>query len=415
MGLDRAFAIPYFLATSTHSIRLTMKNKLPLLSRLGSVCLFMAVVLNACNRQRDGIAPAVLTTVPTSATTAGTASDATSLAQIALGKALFWDPILSGGKDVACATCHHPNNAYTDGLDLSLGENAKGYGTARRFNLPNDVTFTKRNSPTVLNTAFNGMDANGLFNPTTAPMFWDSRMTSLELQATGPLTTFEEMRGHAYAESVALDSLVARLAAIADYQSLFQQAFGPQQPITATNVGKAIAAFERTLTALNSPYDRYQNGDKTAMTAAQIQGMQTFVNEGCAVCHSGAMFSDYQPHVLSVPDNPKLAVSDAGVRGTYAFRTPSLRNVALTAPYMHNGTFQSLAQVVNFYDRIGDGNSQNPHVARQQLDANVRRINLRNNEQAQIVAFLNALTDPSFDKSIPTRVPSQLNPGGSIR
>ncbi|WP_381507724.1 cytochrome-c peroxidase [Spirosoma flavum] len=392
-----------------------MKNKLPFFALSGSICLCMAVVLNACNRQTDGVAPVVLTTVPTSATSVSTSSDVTSLAQIALGKALFWDPILSGGKDVACATCHHPNNAYTDGLDLSLGENAVGYGSARRFILPNDVSFTKRNSPTILNTAYNGMDANGGFNPTTAPMFWDSRMASLELQVTGPMTTFEEMRGHAYTEGMALDSLVARLKAIVDYQPLFQQAFGTQQPITPTNIGKAIAAFERTLVALNSPYDRYQKGDKTAMTAAQIQGMQTFANEGCAVCHSGPMFSDYQAHVLSAPDNAKLAASDAGVNGTYAFRTPTLRNVGLTGPYMHNGTFQSLAQVVNFYDQIGDGNSQNPHVGRQQLDANVRRINLRNNEQAQIVAFRNALTDTGFDRSIPASVPSTLNPGGGIR
>jgi cytochrome c peroxidase len=369
----------------------------------------MAVALNACSKSPDE------TTVTPLLPTIGTASDSTSRAQIALGKVLFWDPILSGGKDVACATCHHPNNAYTDGLDLSLGENAVGYGSARRFSLPNDVSFTKRNSPTILNTAYNGLNARGEFNPATAPMFWDSRTVSLERQVMGPLTSFEEMRGHAYVEGVALDSLAARLRALTEYQSLFQQAFGSQQPITTTNISKALAAFERTLIAVNSPYDRYQNGDKTALTALQIQGMQAFTNEGCARCHSGSMFSDYQTHVLSVPDNPKLSASDSGVKGTYAFRTPSLRNVSLTAPYMHNGVFQSLAQVVNFYERIGDGNSQNPHVARQQLDANVRRINLRNNQQAQIVAFLNALTDTNFDKSIPTRVPSKLNPGGTIR
>lgn len=388
-----------------------MKKKLPHVTLLISCCVFAAAALNACKDQADRVTP----NIGTLTTPVTTTSDPTSQAQIALGKALFWDPILSGGKDVACATCHHPNNAYTDGLDLSLGENAVGYGSTRRFLLPNTVPFAKRNSPTILNTAYNGMDANGGFNPTTAPMFWDSRTVSLELQAFGPLASFEEMRGHAYAEAVALDSLVARLTAITEYQQLFRQAFGTQQPITTTNVGKAIAAFERTLIATNAPYDRYQKGDKTAMTAAQIQGMQTFVNEGCAVCHSGSMFSDYQTHVLSVPDNAKLSTSDAGVGGTYAFRTPSLRNVSLTAPYMHNGTFQSLNQVVNFYDRIGDGNSQNPHVSRQQLDANVRRINLRNNEQAQIVAFLNALTDTNFDKTIPVSVPSKLNPGGAIR
>ena len=390
-----------------------MKNErnLQLWVLMASFSLFMAAILNACTKQNDVVNPAFPTAIPTSNSTTGSTSQALST----LGKALFWDPILSGSKDVACATCHHPNNAYTDGIDLSLGENAVGYGAARRFLLPNDVTRTKRNSPTILNTAYNGMDANGGFNPTTAPMFWDSRMASLEQQVTGPLTTFEEMRGHAYAEGLTLDSLVARLNAIADYQSLFQQAFGTQQSITTTNIGKALAAFERTLTATNSPYDRYQKGDKTAMTAAQIQGLQTFTNEGCAVCHSGPMFSDYKTHVLSVPDNAKLAASDGGAGGTYAFRTPSLRNVSLTAPYMHNGVFQSLDQTVAFYDRIGDGNSQNPHVSRQQLDANVRRINLRNNEQAQIVAFLTALTDTNFDKSIPTSVPSKLNPGGNIR
>ena len=378
---------------------------------MGAFGLFTVAILDACTKQTDVVNPAF----PTAITGTNSTTVTTSQAQIALGKALFWDPILSGSKDVACATCHHPANAYTDGIDLSLGENAVGYGAARRFLLPNDVTRTKRNSPTILNTAYNGMDANGGFNPTTAPMFWDARMASLELQVTGPLTTFEEMRGHAYTEGITLDSLVARLSAIADYQSLFQQAFGTQQPITTTTIGKAIAAFERTLTATDSPYDRYQKGDKTAMTAVQIQGLQTFTNEGCANCHSGAMFSDYQTHVLSVPDNSKLAASDGGVGGTYAFRTPSLRNVSLTAPYMHNGVFQSLNQVVTFYDRIGDGNSQNPHVSRQQLDTRVQRINLRNNEQAQIVAFLTALTDPNFDKSIPASVPSKLNPGGNIR
>ncbi|GAB2558284.1 cytochrome-c peroxidase [Spirosoma areae] len=390
-----------------------VKNKRQFSAVLASFCAFMAVALTACTNQTDGITPTGSASAPV-ATPASTPADTTRLAQIALGRALFWDPILSGGKDVACATCHHPNNAYTDGLDLSLGENAVGYGSARRFILPNDRSFTKRNSPTVLNTAYNGMDANGLFNPATAPMFWDSRTTSLERQALGPLVSFEEMRGHAYSEGVALDSLVARLTAITDYQYLFQQAFGTQQPITTMNIGKALAAFERTLIAMNAPYDRYQKGDKTAMTALQIQGLQTFTNEGCANCHSGNMFSDYQPHVLSVPDNAKLAVSDAGVNGTYGFRTPSLRNIGLTAPYMHNGVFRTLDQVVAFYDRIGDGNSQNPHVPRQQIDANVRRINLRNNEQAQIVAFLNALTDPGFDKSIPASVPSKLNPGGAI-
>lgn len=381
------------------------------------VVTFLASLLAVVSCQKNETTVNPLSTVVITQPTAGTSltGGSTADAQVALGRALFWDPILSGGKDVACATCHHPNNAYTDGIDLSLGANAVGYGVDRRFLLPNDVTFTKRNSQTVLNTAFNGMDAAGNYLPTTAPMFWDSRAQSLENQAIGPITTFEEMRGHGYLEAAALDSIVNRLKAIAEYQSLFQSAFGSPQPITTTNISRAIAAFERTLVAVNSPYDRYQKGDKTALTALEIQGMQVFQNEGCANCHTGAMFSDYQLHVLSVPDNAKLTVSDAGAGGTYAFRTPSLRNIGLTAPYMHNGVFQNLAQVVAFYDRVGDGNSQNPHVLSRQLDTKVQRINLRNNEQAQLVAFLNALTDTNFDKTIPVSVPSKLSPGGTIR
>ena len=334
--------------------------------------------------------------------------------KIILGRALFWDPILSGGKDVACATCHHPNSAYGDGLDLSLGENAVGLGANRHFLTPNDVSPTKRNSQTVLNSAYNGMDDKGNYVPENAPMFWDSRAKGLEAQALGPIASFEEMRGHGYTEALALDSIVVRLKQIAEYQLLFQKAFGTNQ-ITSSNIAKAIGAFERTLMAHNSPFDQYQRGDKTAMTTQQIQGMQAFKDEGCDKCHLGDMFSDYQMHVLSVPDNVKLKVSDSGVNGTYAFRTASLRNVGLTAPYMHSGTFQTLTQVWTFYDNISDGKSQNTKVAMAQVDAKVKRGGLNNNTRDQIVAFMNSLTDTNFDKSIPSNVPSKLNPGGNIK
>jgi cytochrome c peroxidase len=379
---------------------------------------FFGVVLTACNPKQtevEAVSPAVSTVATFPAAANSPADNPATTAKITLGKLLFWDPILSGGKDVACATCHHPDNAYGDGLDLSIGANAVGYGATRRFLLPNDIAFAKRNAQTVLNTAFNGMDASGAYSPATAIMFWDGRTQSLENQALGPVVSLEEMRGHAYTEAAALDSVVARLQQIAEYRQLFQTAFGAGSRITSAQVGQAIAAFERTLTAMNTPFDRYQKGDKTALTAQQIQGMQTFQTEGCAACHSGTMFSDYQLHILSVPDNGKLAASDAGAGNTYAFRTPSLRNVALTAPYMHNGAFRDLNQTVAFYDRVGGGNSQNPRVSRQQLDVKLQRINLRPDEQTQIVAFLNALTDNNFDKTIPATVPSRLNPGGNIR
>jgi len=387
---------------------MNLKNLLALLT----VALFWAVAIQACtkdDRSTAVVLPAS-TPIPSVPATNPITND-TAL----LGQALFWDPILSGGKDVACATCHHPNNAYTDGLDLSLGPNAVGYGQNRRFLRPNDVPLMNRNSPTLLNTAFNGMDISGNYESLTAPMFWDSRAKSLESQLIGPLTTFEEMRGHAYTEAVTMDSLVARLSKIAEYRQLFQNVFGNSQSITGATIGKAISTFERTLVAMNSPYDRYQKGEKTALTEQQIQGMVLFKDEGCPICHSGPMFSDYKLHVMSVPDNTQLTRSDAGAGGRYAFRTPSLRNVGLTAPYMHNGVFQTLEQVLKFYDDIGEPISQNPHVPVQQLDANIQRIALRDFEQKQVISFLEALTDPKFNKYIPVRVPSGLNPGGNIR
>jgi cytochrome c peroxidase len=162
--------------------------------------------------------------------------------------------------------------------------------------------------------------------------------------------------------------------------------------------------------ARDSPYKRYQTGDKTAMTDEQLRGMRLFKDEGCDICHSGPLFSDYQLHVLSVPDDSSLASSDSG-----AFETPSLRNVGLTAPYMQNRVFQTLNQVLKFYDDIGGPISQNPHVTASQLDAKIQLIALREPEQAQLIAFLHALSDPSYDRTIVARIPSGLKPGGNIR
>jgi cytochrome c peroxidase len=342
------------------------------------------------------------------------ADNPTSAAKATLGKVLFYDPILSGKKDVACATCHHPSAGYSDGLDLSIGVNATGFGRNRHFLSPNTIAFVKRNAQTILNTGFNGINVAGVYNPVTAPMFWDSRTQSLEKQSAGPIATLEEMRGNAYSEAVALDSVVARLRNIAEYRTLFQAAFGNNQAISAVNLGKAIASFERTLITNNAPYDRFQNGDRTAMTAQQIQGMATFRMAGCAACHSGDMFSDYQLHVLSVPDNAKNTASDAGANNTYAFRTASLRNLQFTSPFMHSGVFQDLNQVLGFYGRIAGGASQNPNVNIRQVDPLIRQVRIGGRQQ-EIIAFINALSDDGFDKTVPTRVPSNLKPGGNIQ
>lgn len=355
-------------------------------------------------------------------TTAAPADNPTTPEKVALGRLLFWDPILSGDQDVACATCHHPDFGYAENRDLSIGVNGVGLGAARRFNDGNTIPLVKRNSQTIVNSAFNGMTPAGHYAPDQAPMFWDVRARSLEAQALEPLKALEEMRGHAYPAERAVESAAARVAANREYRTLFARAFGANVPIDGEQIARAIAAFERTLVSANSPFDRYVRGEKTAMTPLQIRGMQRFQTIGCANCHSGPMFSDYKTHVLGVPDNAQIAEPDAGVDRTYAFRTPSLRNVALTAPYMHSGVLRTLGDVVQFYDDVrggggrggrGRNGTRNPNVGRDQLDPLLRQLNLGRGRQ-DLVAFLQALTDESYDRTIPARVPSGLEVGGRV-
>lgn len=341
-----------------------------------------------------------------------------------LGRLLFWDPILSGQLDVSCATCHHPDFGYADGRALPIGVGGRGLGPERIDVTPDDIGLVGRNSPTIINTAFNGMNEEGMFNPALAPMFWDNRAQGLEEQALLPLHSFEEMRGHAFDESVTLDSIVRRLNDNIVYRNLFAEAYGQNNSINPDNIAHAIAAFERTITATNSPFDRFQAGDEDAMTQQQIRGMDRLRAVGCMDCHSGPMFSDFELHVLGVPDNPLLDASDSGAAGTYAFRTPTLRNLDQTGPFFHNGVGGSLQQVLQFYRTIsgpgGPGGGpgglvRNPNVAPNQLDEDIRNLNgFNNNDIQDIVSFIQALNDPDFDRTIPATVPSGLNPGGNI-
>jgi cytochrome c peroxidase len=364
-----------------------------------------------------------------------------------LGRLLFWDPILSGHRDIACATCHHPDFAWADGRDLSLGARSVGLGPDRRDASHGAIPVMRRNSPTILNTVFNGLDdrrrrgrrgggnAFGVIagalaevNQTRAPMFWDNRTRSLETQALEPLREREEMRGDAYPEAIAIDSVVARLRAIPRYANLFQQVYGPGSSIDAQQIGEAIAAFERTLVAVNSPFDRFLAGDANSLSAQQKRGLEAFDDADCTECHDGPVLSDFDLHAEGVAENAKLATPDTG-DGRFRFRTPSLRNVALTAPYMHNGSLATLEDVLRFYDR---GRSENANVldrlARDRdrndndtrnlarLDNDFRGVNdMTEQEMQDIIAFLESLTDPDFDRTVPPRVPSGLPPGGRIQ
>ncbi|MEQ1857014.1 MAG: cytochrome c peroxidase [Longimicrobiales bacterium] len=358
-----------------------------------------------------------------------------------LGRLLFWDPILSGERDIACGTCHHPDFAYGDGRELSLGTGSVGLGPARVDHSAGRIPVVKRNSPTILNTAYNGLErgrrrrqsppisADPLaVDAARAPMFWDRRARSLETQALEPLKAFEEMRGSAYPEAVAVDSVLTRLRSIPEYVTLFREAYGPSAAIDASSLAGAISAFERSLVAMNSPFDRFRAGDSTALTAQQRRGMDEFDDAGCENCHDGLMFSDFDLEAEGVAEHSLLAVPDSGA-GRFRFRTPSLRNVALTAPYMHNGTLATLEDVLRFYD---EGRSRNPNVldgaqrgnGRRNRDAatgvavlsgQFRRVDdMTDQEMDDIVAFLGALSDERFDKTIPARVPSGLAPGGAI-
>jgi cytochrome c peroxidase len=345
------------------------------------------------------------------------ADNPTTPAKIALGRLLFWDPILSGPQDVACATCHHPRFGYAENRDLSIGVNGVGLGDARRFAPGNTIPMVKRNSQTILNVAFNGIDNTGSYNPAAAPMFWDTRVRSLETQSLEPLKALEEMRGHTYPEDLAVATVVTRLNDNAEYRRLFAGAFAGTPLVTSDTLGKALAAFQRTLTAARSPFDRYMRGDAGAMTPLEIQGMRRFERVGCVNCHNGPMFSDYKTHVLGVPDNPGRPASDAGVDDSYAFRTASLRNLSYTSPYMHSGVFQRLEDVIDFYDDVAGrrGGARNAYVTREQLDPLVRQLRGVDRDEAGLLAFLDALNDDSFDTMIPDRVPSGLPPGGTIR
>ncbi len=348
------------------------------------------------------------------------ADNPTSQAKVDLGRFLFWDPIIGGEKDVACVTCHHPDLGYADGLDLPIGVNGSGLGPNRTensggLNLGAPIERVPRNAPSILNTAYNGMTSLGSYSPESAPMFWDIRALSLEEQCQGPPTSESEMRGFAYPEMLTFDSVMARLVAIPEYVSLFDAAFGGgAAAITQENYAKAVAAFERTLTAINSPFYQYLNGQNDALTSQQKDGLLLFFGEaGCSSCHSGPMLSDFNFHTLGVPDNPsRPGGSDTGKDGQYKFRTPTLHNAELTGPYMHNGMFATLREAVEF---MSSGTSQNPNVLSGMLDPDFKPVDLSSDDIDAIVAFLQSLTDTDFDKTVPASVPSGLEVGGNIK
>jgi cytochrome c peroxidase len=283
---------------------------------------------------------------------------------IALGRKLYYEKRFSVDSTISCASCHDPEKGFADGKPFSDGVKG-GRGD--------------RSAPTVANAAYYTLQ------------FWDGRAPSLEAQAEGPIQNPIEM-GHTH------EGCVASLQSDPEYVALFEKAFGPG-PISMDMVTKAVASFERTVISGNSPFDRYQyGGDRKAMSAQAIRGLEVFKNPAkgnCAVCHTigdkYALFTDNLFHNLGVGMNSKGELTDLGrfketgkEADKGAFKTPTLRNIALTAPYMHDGSHKTLKDVVDFY--IGGGNG-NPN-----LDKEIKPLKLSRQERDDLVAFLEALT-----------------------
>ena len=285
--------------------------------------------------------------------------------KVELGRRLFFDTRLSRDGTVACASCHLPERAFTDGRSVAVG-----IGRARG----------RRNAPTLYNRAY------------VSTLLWDGRAASLEEQAVLPMVSATELDN-------THDEVVRRLRESHLYRELFASAFGTEA-ISIERVAKAIASFERTLLSVDSAFDRYDvRGDELALSPAARRGLELFRGKGrCTFCHGTPLFTDNRFHNTGVswrhrPSLGPVAVDglDLGryeVTGRQAdkgkFKTPSLRDVDQTAPYMHDGSLETLEEVIDLYDRGGE---PNPY-----LDESVKMLNLTAREKAQLIAFLKSLT-----------------------
>jgi cytochrome c peroxidase len=311
-----------------------------------------------------------------------------------LGRQLYFDPRVSLDGAESCATCHNPAKGWTDNLPVSVGiEGQRG----------------SRNAPTVVNTAYG------------RTMFWDGRAPSLEGQAQGPIQNNIEMGKQSYKE------IIERLRKIPGYREQFQKVFGTN--VTLDGFSKAVATFERVAAISgNSKYDKYKGGDQKALSDSEKRGMVLFglrlnpddefkaqgvvlQKANCTACHAGFNFTNEEFHNIGIgwdaktsrfADLGRWAVEPYGARfdgSMGAFKTPTIREIEKTAPYMHDGSLATLEEVVEHYDKGG-----NPNPA---LDKDMKKLNLTAQEKADLVAFMKALTGEtrSLDELLPTLPP----------
>jgi cytochrome c peroxidase len=307
-----------------------------------------------------------------------------------LGRQLFFDPRVSLDGTVSCATCHNPETGWTANIPTAVGILGQTGG---------------RNSPTVFNTVYG------------RTMFWDGRAPSLEGQAQGPIQNPIEMGKQSYKE------IIARLAKISGYQEQFRNVFGTD--VTLDGMAKAIASFERVAALTgNSKYDKYIKGDLKALSDSEKRGMVLFglrlagdddfksdavlQKAKCTLCHQGANFSDENFHNLGIgwdettkkfADLGRWAVEPIGSKDEAnigAFKTPTVREVAATGPYMHDGSIDTLEDIVEHYDKGG--------IANPYLDKDMKKLDLTKQEKADLVAFMKALSGDAkkLDELLPT-------------
>ena len=284
--------------------------------------------------------------------------------KVELGRKLYFDKRLSADNSVSCATCHSPKFGFTDGSPVSTGINGQKGG---------------RSAPTVVNRLF------------SKEQFWDGRAEDLEAQALGPVENPIEMGN-------TLEACVKKLNAIEGYRKEFQKVFGTE--VTADGIAKAIASFERTVISGNSPFDRFKAGEENALSESARRGLELFEGKAnCVTCHVGFNFTDEGYRNIGVgmdkeaPDSGRFDVTKEETdRG--AFKTPTLREIASTAPYMHDGSERTLLDVINFYDK---GGITNPY-----LSTDIKPLKLTDEEKADLVAFMESLTGEMGEFEEPT-------------
>jgi cytochrome c peroxidase len=283
-----------------------------------------------------------------------------SEAKSKLGRILFFDPILSGSRARACASCHNPSLSWTDGLPRAIGEKPMPVRT-----------------PTLLNVAW------------TPRLAWDGHFRNLEVVAFGPITAPKIM-------NLPEKELIKRLSNIPGYVRAFHAAFGDGK-ITRRKIELAMATFERSIVSGEAPFDAWIKGDEAAISEAAKRGFDLFNGKAkCASCHSGWAFTDASFHDIGSAKNNDIGrgkLFPTSVKLRYAFKTPTLRDVARRAPYMHDGSLATLEQVIDLYDRGG--------IDRPSRSELISPLHLSDSEKTDLIAFLQTLTSAPQQIAIP--------------